>query len=50
MWRFYLAGATAAFRHGEMVNFQIQYVRDRHALPITRDYIARGGAALLAKG
>jgi len=50
MWRFYLAGAMTAFRWGEMVNFQIQYVRDRRALPITRDYIARDERALLAKG
>ena len=50
MWRFYLAGAIVAFRWGEMVNFQVQYVRDRRALPITRDYIARDEAALLAKG
>ncbi|WP_298691305.1 cyclopropane-fatty-acyl-phospholipid synthase family protein [uncultured Sphingomonas sp.] len=50
MWRFYLAGATTAFRWGEMVNFQIQYVRNRRALPITRDYLARDEAALLSKG
>jgi cyclopropane-fatty-acyl-phospholipid synthase len=39
MWQFYLAGAMAAFRHGGMVNYQIQYIRDRHAVPITRDYM-----------
>lgn len=39
MWQFYLAGAMAAFRHGGMVNYQIQYIRERHALPITRDYM-----------
>ncbi|WBO22702.1 SAM-dependent methyltransferase [Sphingomonas abietis] len=50
MWRFYLAGAITAFRHADMVNFQLQYVRDRHALPITRDYIAEAEKALLAKG
>ena len=50
MWRFYLAGAIVAFRWGEMVNFQIQYVRERRALPITRDYIARDEATLRAKG
>jgi cyclopropane-fatty-acyl-phospholipid synthase len=40
MWIFYLAGATAAFESGGMCNYQIQYVRNRRTLPITRDYIA----------
>ena len=40
MWSFYLAGAITAFRHGGLVNYQVQYIRDRRALPITRDYIA----------
>ncbi len=40
MWTFYLAGATAAFEYGGMVNFQLQYTRSRDALPITRDYMA----------
>ncbi|WP_017669446.1 class I SAM-dependent methyltransferase [Blastomonas sp. AAP53] len=40
MWTFYLAGATAAFEHGGMCNFQVQYAPSRHALPITRDYMA----------
>jgi len=50
MWRFYLAGALTAFRWGEMVNFQLQYVSDRRALPITRDYIDEAEKALRAKG
>ena len=50
MWRFYLAGALTAFRWGEMVNFQIQYVRDRRALPITRDYMIEAEKAYQAKG
>ncbi len=50
MWRFYLAGALTAFTQAEMVNFQLQFVRDRHALPITRDYISEAEQALLAKG
>jgi len=50
MWRFYLAGALTAFTQSDMVNFQLQYVRNRHALPITRDYIADAEKALLAKG
>lgn len=40
MWTFYLAGATAAFESGGMCNFQVQYTRDRRALPLSRDYIA----------
>ena len=39
MWSFYLAGATAAFEHGGMVNVQLQYARDRRTLPLTRDYM-----------
>jgi len=41
MWLFYLAGAEAAFRYGGLVNWQVQYVRRRDALPITRDYMAK---------
>ena len=39
MWLFYLAGAATAFEHASLVNFQLQLVRDRDAVPITRDYI-----------
>ena len=46
MWTFYLSGATAAFENGSMCNYQIQYARSRHALPITRDYIAEAEAGL----
>jgi cyclopropane-fatty-acyl-phospholipid synthase len=46
MWAFYLAGATAAFESGGMVNFQIQYIRHREALPITRGFMAKAEAAL----
>lgn len=44
MWCFYLAGATAAFESGGMGNYQIQYARSRHALPLTRDYMAEAEA------
>ncbi len=40
LWQFYLAGASGAFRYGGLVNFQLQYAKNRHALPITRDYLA----------
>jgi cyclopropane-fatty-acyl-phospholipid synthase len=39
MWQFYLVGAEAAFRHGSLVNWQVQYVRRRDALPMTRQYL-----------
>jgi cyclopropane-fatty-acyl-phospholipid synthase len=39
MWQFYLAGAEAAFRHGGLVNWQLQYVKRRDAIPMTREYM-----------
>jgi cyclopropane-fatty-acyl-phospholipid synthase len=39
MWEFYLAGAEAAFRYGGLVNWQLQYVKRRDAIPMTRDYM-----------
>jgi len=39
MWEFYLSGAIAFFEKGAGCNYQIQYIRDRHAVPITRDYM-----------
>lgn len=48
MWTFYLSGATAAFESGGMGNYQIQFVRNRRALPITRDYISKTEKRLLA--
>ena len=39
MWLFYLAGAEQSFRNGTMVNWQIQYVKDRSAIPMTREYM-----------
>jgi cyclopropane-fatty-acyl-phospholipid synthase len=49
MWTFYLAGAATVFEHGGMCNFQIQYARNRHALPLTRDYIGAAEKKLLSK-
>jgi cyclopropane-fatty-acyl-phospholipid synthase len=48
MWQFYLAGAEQSFRHGGMVNFHIQTVKQRSAVPITRDYISAEAARLSA--
>jgi cyclopropane-fatty-acyl-phospholipid synthase len=46
MWQFYLSGSTVAFEHGILCNYQVQYVRRRRALPITRDYLAENEARL----
>jgi cyclopropane-fatty-acyl-phospholipid synthase len=40
LWEFYLAGAVLMFETGTGCNYQVQFVRDRNALPITRDYMA----------
>jgi cyclopropane-fatty-acyl-phospholipid synthase len=39
MWEFYLAGGIVMFESGAACNYQIQYVRDRNAVPVTRDYM-----------
>jgi cyclopropane-fatty-acyl-phospholipid synthase len=44
MWEFYLAGGVVMFEHGAGCNYQVQLIRDRTALPITRDYIAEAEA------
>ncbi|MGB3722270.1 MAG: cyclopropane-fatty-acyl-phospholipid synthase family protein [Pacificimonas sp.] len=46
MWQLYLAGSEVAFRFGGMANYQLQYVKDRHALPLTRDYLFEKETAL----
>ena len=44
MWEYYLASAIVLFEHGAGCNYQIQYIRDRNTLPITRDYLAAAEA------
>jgi len=44
MWEFYLAGGIVMFENGAACNYQVQYVRERTALPITRDYMAAAEA------
>ena len=39
MWEFYLVGGIVMFEDGAGCNYQVQYVRDRRAVPITRDYV-----------
>ncbi len=48
MWQFYLSGAEQSFRHGSMVNFHLQTVKQRSAVPMTRDYIGAAAARLSA--
>jgi cyclopropane-fatty-acyl-phospholipid synthase len=50
MWTFYLAGSAVAFRYGGMVNYQLQFTRNRHALPITRDYMMTEEDRLQSRG
>jgi cyclopropane-fatty-acyl-phospholipid synthase len=40
MWEYYLAGGIVMFENGAACNYQVQYIRERTALPITRDYMA----------
>jgi cyclopropane-fatty-acyl-phospholipid synthase len=49
MWEFYLAGGIVMFESGAGCNYQVQYIRDRHALPITRDYMAEAEKRLRAR-
>ncbi|HVH37048.1 MAG TPA: class I SAM-dependent methyltransferase, partial [Sphingomicrobium sp.] len=44
MWEFYLAGGIVMFESGAACNYQIQYIRDRRAVPITRDYMTEDEA------
>ena len=39
MWQFYLCGAEQSFRYGKMVNWHLVYVKDRNAIPMTRDFM-----------
>ena len=49
MWTFYLAGATASFENGGMCNYQLQYARNRQALPLTRNYMEEAERGLLGR-
>jgi cyclopropane-fatty-acyl-phospholipid synthase len=50
MWEYYLVVSELAFRYQDMMNFQPQIARHQEAVPITRDYIGRGEAALRGAG
>jgi cyclopropane-fatty-acyl-phospholipid synthase len=46
MWEIYLGAAMVMFEDGAGCVYQVQYVRDRRALPITRDYLFEEEKAL----
>jgi cyclopropane-fatty-acyl-phospholipid synthase len=48
MWQFYLVGAEQSFRGAGMLNFHVQSVKRRDAVPMTRDYIIHEAARLSA--
>ncbi|MET0906483.1 MAG: SAM-dependent methyltransferase, partial [Tardiphaga sp.] len=50
MWTFYLAAAASGFHFGSQTVYQLQYVRNRNTLPITRDYMAEAEARYRALG
>jgi cyclopropane-fatty-acyl-phospholipid synthase len=50
LWEFYLAGGIVMFENGGGCVYQVQYTRDRRALPITRGYMAEAEATYRAKG
>ena len=40
MWEFYLASTSSAFRYRDLLVYQLQIVKDFHAIPSNRrDYI-----------
>jgi cyclopropane-fatty-acyl-phospholipid synthase len=46
MWEYYLACSEVSFRHLDSTVFQIQLVKDRRIVPMTRDYMANEKSAL----
>lgn len=49
MWGAYLNSCEVGFRHMSLMVFQVQMTRDRHALPLTRDYIVDRERAWIAR-
>jgi len=50
MWEVYLSGGIVMFENGAGCIYQVQYVRDRHAIPLTRDYMAEAEARYRSAG
>ncbi len=48
MWQFYLVGVEQSFRGAKLVNFHLQTIKRRDAVPMTRDYIGAEFARLSA--
>ena len=48
MWEFYLGCSETAFRHLNLMVFQIQIAKRQDAVPVTRDYIMRAETRLRA--
>ena len=48
MWQFYLAGAEQGFRGAALVNYHVQTVKRRDAVPMTRDYMVEEATRLSA--
>ncbi|HJO87423.1 MAG TPA: SAM-dependent methyltransferase, partial [Rhodospirillales bacterium] len=46
MWEYYLACSEVSFRHLDSTVFQIQMVKDRHVVPMTRNYMMKEETAL----
>ncbi len=49
MWEYYLAFCEAAFRHEDVVVFQLQLTRRNDTVPLCRDYIDQRKQALRAR-
>ena len=50
MWEYYLAGGIVLFEHGAGCNYQIQYIRGRDAIPVTRDFMIEAEARYRSPG
>jgi cyclopropane-fatty-acyl-phospholipid synthase len=50
LYAFYLAASSTMFSDGGMCVYQLQYLRDRQATPITRNYMLEAEARLNAEG
>ena len=50
MWEYYLAGSEVSFRHMGLTLFQIQMVKNRESVPMTRDYIAELEKSIASPG
>ena len=51
MWEFYLVASEMAFRHRDLMIFQVQLARRQEAVPLTRDYVGPAEERLrLAEG